>query len=269
MKRSVLLPSAQGVAAGQTATINMPIGWTYEGLDIQVTADLGLGVAAVPVANWGDVFTEIRIVVDGKVTYRAPGDFIADLAEYYGETLVAGSLPIQFARPWMRMEDGWLAGAYGTTGMRTFDIEMDIKSTVTSVGSLKVFADQSDPSPWGFHFELNKFNHTQGATGDADIADIPPKGAYRVLGMHFGTASISNLSIEVDSLKVMDSDATSRAARLARSKRVQQAGYTHVDFISDNLLVRAMPMALEDFRLKPTFTGTGTFNVFVESLKAA
>lgn len=280
-KRNVLMPSAQGVAPGQTATINLPIGWTYEDFDVQVSANLGTGDALVPVANWGDVFSEVRLVVNGKVTYRAPGDFIADLAEFYGETLVAGSLPILLARSWMRLEAGWLMGAYGTNGMRTFDLEMDIKSSVTAVSSLKVFAGQS-LSPrgpgeafhpvldvWGYHYELNKFNHTQGATGDADIADIPPRGAYRVLGMHIGTDSISDLSLEVDGLKALDSDATSRAARLAKSKRVKQTGYTHLDFIADNMYERSQPMALQDMRLKPTFTGTGTFNVFVESIKPA
>lgn len=268
-KRNVLMPSAQGVAPGQTATINLPIGWTYEDLDIQVSANLGSGDALVPVASWGDLFSEVRLVVDGKVTFRSPGDFIADLAEFYGETLVAGSLPIFLARPWMRMETGWLLGAYGTDGMRTFDLEMDIKSSVTAVSSLKVYAGQSDPSPWGFHYELHKFNHTQGATGQADIADIPPRGAYRLLGMHIGTDAISDLSLEIDNVKRMDSDATSRSARLAKSKRVKQTGYTHLDFIADNVFERSQAMALRDFRLKPTFTGTGTFNVFAESIQAA
>lgn len=269
MKRTVLLPSAQAVAPGQTATINMPIGWTYEGLDIQVNANLGAGVVAVPVANWGDVFSEVRVIVDGKVTYRASGDFIAALAQFYGETLVAGSLPIFFARPWMRTEAGWVAGAYGTDGMRTFDLEMDIKSSVTAVDSLKVYSEQSTPSRWGAHYELGKFNHSQGSTGEADIADIPPRGAYRVLGMHIATDNISDLSLEIDGLKVMDSDAISRSARIAKSKRSKRTGYTHLDFISDNILERSQPMAIRDFRLKPTFTGTGTFAVYVESLKAA
>jgi hypothetical protein len=178
----------------------------------------------------------------------------------------AGTLPLFLSRPWMRTIDGENATSYGTAGgMATFSLDMDIKSGVT-VNSLEVYAVQSPGTPFAAHLRIQKFVHNQGVAGEAEISDIP-RGAYAMLAMHINTANVSDVEVHVDQRKVHESDAELRAAHYDVIGRVPQSGFTHLDFLTENRIAEALPMAVQDFRIKPTFTGTGNFTMYAESLQ--
>lgn len=260
------MPTPQGVGAGQTASVNLPLGLTYERLYIAANVNDGANDVDVPVADWGTYFGEIRLLVDGDAKIVIDAADLASLNLFYGQTMKAGTLPLFLSRPWMRTIDGENATAYGTAGgMATFSLEMEVNSGVT-VNTLEVYAVQSPGTPFGPHLRIQKFVHTQGVAGEAEISDIP-RGAYAMLAMHVNTGNISDVEVHVDQRKVHESDLALRAAHYDVIGRVPQTGFTHLDFLTENRIAEALPMAVQDFRIKPTFTGTGNFTMYAESLQ--
>jgi hypothetical protein len=90
-----------------------------------------------------------------------------------------------------------------------------------------------------------------------------------MLALHVNTASIGQVEILTDQRKVIESDKAIRAAHYDVVDRTPQAGFTHIDFLTENRLAEALPMALQDFRVKLDFTATGNFAIYAESLHGA
>jgi len=260
------MPTPQGIGGGQTATVNLPLGLTYERLYIKANVNDGVSNVDVPVADWGDYFGELRLMVDGDSKIQIDAGDLASLNLYYGQTMKAGVLPLFLSRPWMRTIDGEDQTGYGTAGgMTAFSLEIDVKAAVT-VNSLEVYAVQSKGRPFAAHLRVQRYVHNQGVTGEAEIADIV-RGAYAMLAMHMTTAAVDDVEVHVDQRKVHDSDKVLRAAHYDVIGRVPQANFTHIDFLTENRLAEAMPMAVQDFRLKLDFTGTGNSSIYAESIQ--
>jgi hypothetical protein len=257
-----------GIGIGQTASVTLPRGMTYHRFYITARADFGAGVVDVPEARWNDLFSEIRLMVDGSTKIQLTGGDLVALNNFYGYAHKTGVIPLFLSRPWGRTPMGEDQTSYGTNGgMRSFTLEMDIKATVTAVEKIEVRAVQeADGQPFGPHLRIQRYVHTQGVTGEAEISDVK-RGPYAAIAMHLDTSSISDVEVLADNYAVHQSDAVTRAAHAEVAKRVPQAGYTHIDFIGDNRLPNAMPMTLNDFRLKPTFTATGNFRLLVEAVE--
>ncbi|WGT50155.1 major capsid protein P2 [Thioclava nitratireducens] len=260
------MPTPLGIGAGQTASVNMPLGLTYERLYIRCNADIAATPTDLTAADWASVIGEIRVMVNGDARITIDAADLVKLNSFYGEAPKAGVLPIFFSRPWMRTIGGEDASGYGTVGMATFTLEMDIKDGAT-VNSLTVTAVQSPATPWGPHLRIQKFNRNQGVTGSAEIADIP-RGAYAMLAMHVATDQIGDVEVQTDQRNVITMDKAVRATHYDLAGRVPQAGFTHIDFTPENRLSEALSMSLQDFRLKLDFQATGNFAIYAESLMA-
>lgn len=260
------MPTPLGIGAGQTASVNLPLGLTYERIYIRM--NVGGTPADVAAADWGDNIDEIRLMVDGEAKITITAADLVKLNQFYGQTLKDGVLPLFLSRPWMRTIGGEDQTAYGTAGgMASFTLEMDLKTGIT-INSLNVYAVQSPGRPFGPHLRIQRYVHNQGVTGEAEIADIV-RGPYAMLGLHIGTAAVTNCEVHADQRKVHESDQAIRAAHYEVVERVPQAAFTHVDFCTENRLAEALPMALQDFRLKLTFTGTGNHPIYAESVQGA
>jgi hypothetical protein len=274
-RRVIEMPTPAGIGAGQTASVSLPLGLTYHSLFIRMNVQAGGVATNVAAADWGTYLENIRVQVNGDTKINIKAVDLAKLVQFYGVTLVAGVLPLYFSRPWMRTIGGEEQTSYKTNGgIASLTIEMEIKAGVT-VNSLTVYADQGPgidnegrPMSWGPHLEINKFVHTQGVTGDAEISDIP-RSNYSMLAMHFNTDEISDIEVTVDNRKVIETDLAIRNMLASTIGRVPQTGMTHIDILKENRLIEALPMAVQDFRLKPTFTATGNFTIYAESIKGA
>ena len=262
------MPTPLGIGVGQTASVQLPIGLTYERLYIRANADVdGLGTDDVVEADWVNLIDEIRLMVDGDSKIQITASDLVALNKYYGIDHKPGVLPLFLSRPWMRTAGGDDQTAYGTAGgMTSFALEMDLKPGVTSIGSLNVYAVQSPGRPFGPHLRIQRYVHNQGVTGEAEISDIV-RGPYAMLAMHFNTAAITDVEVLADQRKVHASDAAIRLGHYAVPGRAPQADFTHIDFITENRLSEAMPMALQDFRIKTDFTATGNFSIYTESVQ--
>lgn len=261
------MPAPGSFAAGQTASVNLPLGLTYERFYIRCTADLGAGAVEVPAASWGSVIGEIRLMVNGDARITIDAADLVKLNAFYGEAGEDGVLPLFLSRPWMRTTGGEDQTSYGTLGLASFSLEMDVQAGA-NISALTVSAVQSVGTPFGPHLRIQKYTRNQGVTGPAEIADIV-RGPYAMLAMHVSTDAISTVEVHTDQRKIIESDAEIRAAHYGICGRVPQAGFTHIDFLTENRLAEALPMAVQDFRLKLDFSATGNFAIYAESLVGA
>jgi len=266
------MPTPEGIGAGQTATCRLPLGYTYNRLLIRM-AD---GVGDIVEAAWTTNIGEVRVMVDGDAKIQIDAGDLVDLNNYYGHVHDDGILPIFLTRHWMRTILGEDQTGYDTAGgMSSFTLEIDLKSGIT-IGQLNVFAEVSDPKDsltgavkgFGAHYRLQKYTHNQGVIGDAEISDIV-RGPYSVLAIHAKSANVSTVEVLADGKKFYDTDLVVRNQYNRLGGRVPQAGFTHIDFIPDNRLSDAFPMAVQDFRLRMAFTATGSVPLYVESIQGA
>lgn len=258
------MPTPQGIGAGQTASISLPLGLTYTRLMIRAKAQVGSSQVDLLPLSWSTVFGEIRLMVNGDAQITIDAGDLVKLNQFYGKTPIAGTLPLFLSRPWMRTIGGEDQTGYGTVGMDTFSIEIDIKAGA-NLSLLEVYAVQSAATVYGPHLRIQRYTRNQGVTGPAEIADIV-RGPYAMLALHVNTDKIGVVEVHTDGRKIIETDKQIREAHGDIAGRTAQPAMTHIDFLSENRLQEALPMALQDFRLKLEFTATGNFSIYAESL---
>lgn len=261
------LPTPQGIGGGQTATVNCPLGLTYERIYIHLEVDVGGTNTLVTHANWGSYLGELRLMVDGDAKFTMDAGDIAAMNKFYGQTLKPGVLPIFLARPWMLTPMGQDQTAYGTGGgISNFTIEIDIKSGVT-VNKLELSAQQAAGRPWGPHLAIRKYVINHGVVGKLEISDIR-KAGYSVFAMHIASDDIDDVDVVMNTREFLKMSPEIRAAHHETYKRVPQTGFTHIDFATDRI-GEALPMNVQDFRLGLDFTATGNSALYAEAIEPA
>lgn len=260
-KKVAQMPAVEGLGANQTASVRLPTGLTYERLFIEVE---GAADTPLPLASAATYLSEIRLMVNGDATITIDAADLITLNAYYGYTQSAGVIPLMLARPHMRTIGGEVMTAYGTMGMDTFTLEIDIAGTAPA--SMKVSALQSQGSPWGAHLRVQRFFRNQGVTGEAQLSDIP-RAAYSALAFHIMTASVGDVEVLSDDRSVYNTTSLVRTAQNQLEGRTPQAGVTHIDFQGGNVLIEALPMDVQDFRVNLDFTATGNFPIYLESVQ--
>ena len=125
---------------------------------------------------------------------------------------------------------------------------------------------QAPGRPFGPHLRVQRYVHNQGVIGEAEISDIM-RGNYSMAALHFNTADIGDVEIVWDNRKILEMSKPIRAAHYDVIARVPQAAFTHVDFLAENILAEALPMAVSDFRVKADFEATGNFSIYAESVQ--
>ncbi|MCE8508342.1 hypothetical protein KBY28_07745 [Ruegeria pomeroyi] len=259
------LPTTQGVGAGQVATVQCPLGLTYERLYIYMNVDVAGTPTDVTHANWGNYLGEIRLMVDGDAKFTMNAADIAAMNKFYAQTMKPGVLPIFLSRPWLVTPMGQDQTAYATgVGVQNFTVEMDIKSGVT-VNKLELSAMQSPGRPWGPHLAIRKYVVNHGVTGKLEISDIR-KAAYSMFALHVASSDIGEVEVIVNTREFLKMSPEIRAAHHETFKRAPQAGYTHVDFAGDRI-GEALPMNVQDFRLGLEFTATGNTAIYAEGIE--
>lgn len=261
------MPSFNAVAVGQTAIANLPVGLAYHQLDIRYKR--GAVPADATAAQFGTDFDEIRLIVDGDVKWRLTGNELVALNSYYGVYdggFTDGVLAMLFSRPWHRTSQGEDFTKYGTADVQTMTLEIDINAAAVNP-TLSLYAVQGENSPLGNHVCMRKFAYNAAATGVREIPDLP-RGPYSVIAMHLGTANIADVEVEANQRTVFEADKPLAESYYEQTQRVWQTGYWHVDFAPTDRLSDALPLALEDFRVKANVTVAGSFNILMERVEA-
>jgi hypothetical protein len=138
MLRQKLLPTFQGIATGKAATLELPLGFRYHVIWLELGDSAGTTLAS------GNLIGDIRVKVNGKVQRVHTGvelDAINSVngaaygAKTSGTPGTAGYrtyLPIYFCEPWRKNQNEVALVAWNAAGIASLQIEVDVKSGLTS-----------------------------------------------------------------------------------------------------------------------------------------
>jgi len=254
------MPSFEGVAAGQTATLRLPIGYSYH----QVL----IAYAGVTLAQ----MDEVRVIANGKTIQRLiGGDVLDSLNQFDGRNAAGGVLTVDFERFGLRTRAGSELTVCGTGAkddelpISTLSIEIDI-NVAAAAPVLSAKAIQSGPRKSGVLKHIRVFGHDPSAAGEYEISDLPRLGL--VNRVFFKSAStINSIKLQRDGFDVFDRDKAENEAVQADGVRVVQAGYYVVDFSEEGNGQDALEIAsVHDLRFTLDMAASGHVDVIVEYL---
>lgn len=262
------MPSFNAVSAGQTAICNLPVGMAYHQLMIRYKR--GAGITDATSAEFASDFTGIRLIVDGDTKWNLTAAELIAINSFYGVYdggFVNGVLAMFFSRPWHRTSQSEDYTQFGTVDVSTMTLEIDIAVGVVNP-TLSLTAVQGPNEKLGDHVCIRKFQQNGVSIGVREISDLP-KGPLvgSVLAMHLGTANVNKVEVEANQRMVFQADKPLAETYYEETDRVWQAGYWHVDFASTDRLSDALPLNLEDFRLKVDVTAAGSFPLLMERVE--
>ncbi|MBW3530674.1 major capsid protein P2 [Shewanella sp. NKUCC06_TVS] len=258
MRTTVKLPSFSNVAAGNTATLELPIGRTYDKIHIAYT-----GVTLAQMKN-------IRLEVNGKAILEfKDGQALADYNKFYKRNTAVGVLDFHFKRDEMKtlLESrmfglGTQSGSSGIISNVTMRIEID---AAAATPKLEGYAIQSDKAEIGYITKIKNFPVALNE-GITEIDKIPRPASASIAAFHIITAAVvTKVELEIDSLKAFESGKTLLEKIQVDHGRSPQAGRVTLDFVLEGDMLQAIPLAgLQDLRLRVYTEGAGAATVVVE-----
>lgn len=266
MRMLVKLPSITNVAAGSTATLNCPIGRSYDRLILELKNIKR------------DALKNIRVEIDGKpIQEYKDGDQLYKINHYYRRqnssfgnvdtSTVGGFLPIWFSRPEMNSLEHQRVTRLGTTGVQTFQVSFDIADDAVNPIVI-AHAVQSDPSPLGMITKVKQFVMSAATAGQFEIDSIP-KGP-RIFAVHFFKPDIKHVEIEQNSRKIREGSKDFLKHVQTESKRTPIfKDATHMDFTLEADLYHSLetnPQVIRDQRFRLDLETAGEVRVVVEYL---
>lgn len=256
------LPSFEGVAAGQTATLRCTIGLTYHQILIAYS---GATLAQLDA---------LRVIANGQIIWRVTEVSKLDLINrFQGRAAASGVIVVDFDRHNLRTIDGEEVTALGTghpedaNPITTLSIEVDVNAAASSP-VLSAKAIQSEARPVGLVKHIREFNYTASATGLFEISDLPKGHIYnQVFFGNDGVVGYTSITMERDNFIGFDRSK-------AENELIQNDGYRTVqgDFLvydptengagSEGLAT----MNVNDLRFRMQVGATGQIPVTVVSL---
>lgn len=261
MRMLVKLPSLTNVAAGSTATLNCPIGRSYDRLIFEYK-NLKL-----------EQIKNIRVEIDGKpIQEYKDGLQLFQVNQYYkrhtnSATVNKGFFSIWFSRPEMNSLDHQRVTRLGTTGVQTFQVSFDIDEAAINP-SVVAHAIQSDASPVGMVAKVKQFVMSSATAGQFEIDSIP-KGP-RILAVHFFKPDVMRVEVEQNSRKIREGSKELLTFLQQESGRVPVPSIkTTVDFTLEADLYHSLetnPQFIKDQRFRLDLETAGEVRVVVEYL---
>lgn len=245
------LQSFSNVAAGQTTTLQIPVGLTYDNIQI--------------VHNIADLTKakNVRLTIDGKdvQTFK---DFaeIKAINDYYDRKDQSGVCTIWFQHPENCDVTNRRAPSLGTADVSTFVLTVDLDASLVSP-SLSASALKSNQDVMGLITKVKVYNATFGASGQVDIDNIVKAG--RIRAIHLVKADITACVIEANGRKIHESTSALNTAVQKQAGRVPQSGIYTIDFCLEGLIPETfITEGIYDFRIRPTIGSAGAMRIVVE-----
>jgi hypothetical protein len=278
VKRITPLPAANAVAAGQTATLDIPVGPRYH--------VIWLVIANAATEAFTSILGDIRLKVNGKVQRTmsaAQLDALNKLnGSIYGAIAVDGGggaitetrLPIYLAEPWRKQVQAVDGLAWATGDLATFQVELDLLANV-SAPTIRAYAEvdnsvvtgkdnTSRQAPLGV---ISKWFRTNiPITGTTqEIQTFPKRDNYQALSFFDpnggGTAClISDIEVDVENFMIrkvskLDNDATLTVREMTPAATRFDLVFDHDDILNSALpMVNANKERVQDFQVKLTLS---------------
>ncbi|WP_287796248.1 major capsid protein P2 [Idiomarina sp.] len=249
------LPSLSNVSAGSTATLEVPLGVTYQRIMLEYS-----GVTAAQIKN-------IEVLIDGKAIWKLrDGTMLNDLNEYYQRNPESGVLDFWFIRPEFDNIDLRLLTAIGTIGVKTFQIKFDIDDAATNP-KVSGYATKSVNSELGMITKIKMYEKASSVEGVQEVDNIPKEGRWAAVH-HYGKGDISEVELSANSNEVIKlSKVLSEKIQRDYKRTPLGAKGTTIDFILEGSPFSGFPAQnFQDVRFRPNLDTAGAYTLLVEYL---
>lgn len=267
MRFELRMPSPDSVAAGQTATLKLPIGNRYHELQLAYT---GVTLAQM---------TEIRIYANGKAFQTFSATDRDNFNQFDGLSAAAGILKIPFDRQGLKtlaaMEETAIDTGVDRTGkgerINSFYIEIDI-ATGAAAPALNMTATVSESYEEGVGtvLHIKRDTRTFGGAGSMDISDLAygksTSVALNRVWFKPTAGQLNSIRIERNQTVLFERNKALNEFIQGDGERVPQAGYQVVDRTERG--IGGDPIALvgaQDFRYIIETSAAMTVTIFSEN----
>lgn len=277
LKLTRKMPPMEGVNTGETATLQLPIGFTYHTLLIDAANLTASEIVRVSVKANGEAIATYKggeeLDEENQYDQRAP--FSDD-----------GILVFDFERPKLMTRQARELTVVGTglpqgegdgkdpRKIRTLELEVEIASSTASASAPKISvrAIVTPASPSGLLKKVNRFTYNPTSTGEFEIPDLPRQGDVNRMIFREDNVAIDRVRIERDQTVAFD-------RRSKDNERVQgdslirkpMANMWVVDFTEDGYggdMLGVNPQKVQDWRNILDLSTAGTMPVLVEYVQA-
>lgn len=232
--------SFNAVAAGQTATLDLPATGIYHGLKLEYGTSTGGGPTQ---ANMEAEVTEIRLIVNGVVQRRMTAQHLFDINSYKGKGVTAGILPIYFEEPWRKTAQGADSLAWGMADVDTFIVEVDVDGAAVSPTLAATALKRPGNRNMGPIVKWRQFTVPVSAIGITNLATLPKQDAY--YAFHCLSALIDDVEVQVDQKTILKGVIATLNDVADDYGYVAHADWTHIDFSTTRRVSDALSMASE------------------------
>lgn len=255
----IVVPKKNKPVAGTQFSLRPAIGQTYEyirfnllgGLTVEHIKKLTVNVRGKPIQSFADANQLERL----NYFYKRPRASQAQTATMF---------TLWFYRPELDDIAERKNFSLGTVDVDTLSIDFDIDAAAPAASDIKVTARVSAPRPLGVITKIKQYPQTFAQAGEQDIADIPLRGAA-IAGLHCDTTLVSDLRLELDSLKVVEGTIDDLAAAYDGEIDMPNSGFKSISYLSRGTQYDALATdGVQDFRLNVNLGGAGTFPLMVE-----
>lgn len=264
-KKIIPLPSVSRVGVSSVAFIEIPIGVTYEEININMT---GTGLAASMVdniklsANGQELqsYLNLQQLIDINAYHGRATDTAADWCMYFNNN------------DYMLLEEKAMEGL-GTQGLQTLVLEITLNATWPANGTIVAVAKVDTTSqPIGAYNRIRQTSFNSAVAGDVEFDKLLRNGAmYKQI--HFFKADVNKVVLEADAVKVIDAT----KAQLERSQKnvrpvariPQTAKMTTLDFVLNGFYGDIFRTdGMNDLRARLTLGTAGAVQIVTEQLEA-
>lgn len=272
MRNLITAPNFNGVAAGQTATLQLPTGnVTYHKLVLAVgTSEAGGGSQA----NIEAGITQIRLKLNGKTQRTMSAKELDSINAFYGRSFQTrnslGYLEIFFSEPWRRDSRGEDALAWGTQDISTFQVEVDIAAGLTAPTLTPHVDVEYISRPNGLISKWLHYNQPVSSTGVVTNNTLPKRPADLYQAIHAFPATstdITDVTVKTDSVDRFKGTYFDMQSLLASESPggitsfSPQSSMFHIVFDRTGRITDALPMQYVDAKGKPTGQLVGDFRI--------
>ena len=261
------MPPFEGVAAGNTALIKLPIGRRFHSLYLTYS---GVTLAQM---------TEIRIMANGKVFQRFTAVERDAMNQFIGQSAAGGILQIPFDRLGLKNREQEELTAVNTgvadaqgNAITSFTVEIDIDGAAAAP-ALEMEATQSEAVAGGPGVMLNirKDSRSIAGAGELEVSDFiygtPVSQALNRVYLIPSASTISKILLERDLYNIWERKTALNERVQTDGGRVPQAGYwvidtTELGYGANNIGLRNV----QDFRYRITCDGAMTITAISEYL---
>ncbi|SMC29520.1 hypothetical protein SAMN02745857_03889 [Andreprevotia lacus DSM 23236] len=248
------------VAAGSTATLQLPLGPTYEYILLQMA---GTTFSKLHI-------TDIRVKINGKTMHQCSGADLESMNAYTGLATSAAFLQLDFTELFARDQVGQSIGALGTAaGVSAVMIEVDIAGTAVAP-SLTAYSVTSAPKQLGVVNKLIKYPVNIGGAGKWPV-QLPygPQGGSIIKRVYVKSANITGLEVKLNGVVIHDSVKASNEFAQTLNRKTPQGGWYVWDPIVDNNQTDMVnTTGATSFEFNGYFSASEAITVYVEYIDA-